>query len=226
KPERKPIARPALPPEPPRTYPPEAEVVELWAIAGPVNLDPDASRVLAWRSICPDAATRLDAVRVLDPRTHWTRLPSWARHKGATWLETGHRMLVPMYDLRGRFRSLRAWRIEQRSDGRPKRLPPAGHRAAGLAIANAPALAWLRRELCPMRIVLTEGEPDTLTATTHYQDPVLGLLSGTWKAGGFHRAVPRNCEVLVATHNDEAGDKYAAEVIESVTWAPVWRVYL
>lgn len=215
KPNRKPIARPALAPEPPRTYPPEAEVSELWTISGAVNLDADASRTLAFRRIDPDAATRLDAVRVLDPRTHWTRLPGWARYRGQFWTATGHRLLVPVFDPRGRMRSVRAWRVVDGSS--PKRLPPAGHLAAGLVMANPMAAAWLRREVCPVRLYVVEGEPDWLCASVTFGvgDAVVGIGSGSWTRD-FADRVPRETEVIVSTHADDAGDKYAAHVLETL----------
>src|SRR5690606_2268434 len=88
-------------------------------------------------------------------------LPDWARYRGRTWTETGHRLIVRAWDHDGRLRSVRAWRV---TDGdSPKRLPPAGKRAAGLVLANRTAVLMLRRLACPLTLVIVEGEPDWIS---------------------------------------------------------------
>jgi len=149
-------------------------------------------------------------------------LPDWARYGGSTWTSTGHRMLLRVYDHRGQFRSVRAWRV---IDGdTPKRLPPAGRRASALVLANRMALGMLRRQVCPLDLVIVGGEPDFLVACTAWRPgvAVIGIGSGSW-SDDFARAIPLRTRVVVATHNDKAGDRYAETVIETLGKRPIWR---
>ena len=120
-------------------------------------------------------------------------------------------------------RSLRAWRIGEGSA--PKRLPPAGHRANELVLANALGQTLLAGPSSVQRVICVEGEPDFLVrAVTNPGDAVLGVLSGSWTAR-FAFRIPFGCEVVVRTHADDAGDRYAQQIIESLTGrANVWRM--
>jgi len=215
--KREPIARPE--PQPEAEYPELAEVEALWRAAGPVAKDGGVVRMLAARGIDPSAADDVGAVRAIRAGQ---ALPPWAMFRGRTWLETGHRVIVRAWDSSGALRSVRAWRA---IDGdSPKRLPPAGKRAAGLVQANRLAVAMLRREACPRRLIIVEGEPDFVTWATRAQDAVIGIGSGSWTAE--HAAsVPIGTEVIVRTHCDPAGDRYAAHVIETLgEQRQVWRL--
>jgi hypothetical protein len=216
-PERKPVARPIFDPPPPKEYPPADEILELWNAAIPVDECPDASGYLVSRRICPVLASSRRLLRVLRSDTHWTRMPAWARHRGATWLQTGHRMLARAWDHNGKLRSLRAWRIVDRADDRPKRLPPSGHKAGGLVLANELAVKWLRGQVAAFRLIITEGEPDWVNAAVTFgaDDAVIGIGSGSWNES-FARRVHRGTEVIIATHADAAGDAYAEQVLESL----------
>jgi len=120
---------------------------------------------------------------------------------------------------------VRAIRIEGDEDS-PKRLPPAGHRAAGLVLADPLArlvLAGEARASWPAkpRIIVCEGEPDFLTWASRFSDAdeaapaVLGVLSGAWTLD--HAAkIPDGGHVLIDTDHDQAGDKYAAAVASSL----------
>lgn len=226
-PDRKPVAAPE--PQPEREYPPLDEVRDLWATCGPANDDPDVSALLVSRRIDPDAVTRMDLARALpqDGRLlgrgggnsgvlgGGRHLPSWAAYKGRSWADTGHRLILRAWDSRGGLRSVRSWRVVDGST--PKRLPPAGCKAAELVQANREAWLMLAGRACPMRLVIVEGEPDWLVASTALVrgDAVIGIGSGSWTED-FARRVPRGTEVIVATHADEAGDRYAAHVLETL----------
>ncbi len=202
-------------PEPEPEYPPIAEVERLWSEAGPVDADPDVAAYLDGRAIPATSVAARDVLRALRPAQP---LPRWARYRGdqeraRTWLESGHRILVRVWDHLGDLRSVRAWRIGD--DPTPKRLPPSGYRAGGLVLANGAAREVLRGAWGPCRVVIVEGEPDWALWCTRTGVPVIGVLSGSWTAELAAR-VPFGSEVLVRTHTDPAGDKYARQVIDSL----------
>ncbi len=212
----------AMPAEPQfeRDYPPAASIERFWDACTSASDDPGVSALLVSRRIDPDAVTRLDAARALAVETHWSDVPSWARFRGrreaaAPWTETGHRLILPVYDAAGAMRSVRAWLVTG-EQGVPKRLPPAGFKTGALVAANYRAVAMLRGEDRPSRVVIVEGEPDTLARSTlSPDDAVIGIMSGSWN-DGFSARVPFGCEVVVRTHLDPAGERYADEVIRSV----------
>jgi CHC2 zinc finger len=231
---------PALPLAPPREYPPIAEVRELWDSAVSVEADPDAWEWLRSRGVDPRRVFESGVARVLPLGT---KVPPWARYGAANWVATGHRLLIPVLDAAGTLRSVRACRIEEPRDCEvpegleleavrrlqaerpsvPKRLPPAGCKASGLVMANRLALLMLRGHACPVRLVVVEGEPDFFTHATHSEDAVLGIVSGSW-SDDFARAVPTGTRVFIRTHNDAAGDRYAATITDTLAQrCGVWR---
>jgi hypothetical protein len=75
----------------------------------------------------------------------------------------------------------------------------------------------------PRRLLVVEGEPDFLTHATRTYDAVIGLMSGSWSSK-FADTVPGGSEVVVRTHHDKAGDRYARAVIDSLRLrCLVWR---
>lgn len=211
---------PAPRPEPERDYPPVAEVNALWESALPVTDDTDASGTLVFRRIDPDRVAALNLARVLPSSSP---LPRWASYRGEPWTRTGHRLLVRAFDARGDLRSLRAWRVVVNNDA-PKRLPPAGHRAAELVVANRRARGMLLGLVRPRRLIVVEGEPDFVVASLHWpDDAVIGIGSGSWTPA-FAARVPRGADVIVRTHRDPAGERYAAHVTETIgERCLVWR---
>jgi hypothetical protein len=113
-------------------------------------------------------------------------------------------------------RSVRAWCVLAGKD--PKRVPPAGYRAAGLVLACPNAVAMLATARAPegtrARVVVTEGDPDFLTWATRYSDAsedapaIFGVVSGSWSTE-FAERIPVGSKVIVRTHADVAGDGYA-----------------
>lgn len=207
-------------PEPERDYPPLAEVVDLWLGAQPVTADDEACGMLEGRKIDPDGVSRIGAARALHPDTHRERLPAWAKFRGRlltskSWLATGHRLIVPVYDFTGAMRSVRAWLVTGEAN-LPKRVPPAGFRASGLVLANARALRWLRGDGSPSSIVVCEGEPDWLVrAITFPSEVIIGIGSGSWTPE-FAERVPYGSQVTILTHLDSAGERYADVIEKSV----------
>lgn len=211
---------PAPPPEPEPEYPPAREVFELWDTARPVTGDIEATALLVSRRIDPDRVAELDLARVLEPETHFTRIPRWACYRGnrpasASWLKTGHRMLVQVFDAAGEFRSVRAWQVKPSSED-PKRLPPSSHKSSGVVLANERAQRWLRGTSAPSMIVVCEGEPDWLVRSVLFpHETIVGIGSGSWTPE-FAERVPFGSQVVLMTHLDRAGDRYAEKVAESV----------
>lgn len=204
-----------------RTYPAREEVGALLKRTCDVADDPHARELVVRRGLVPSTIDDLGLARVIPPGGP---TPPWARFGGRSWMETGHRLVLPVVDAFGEIRSLRAWRV---FDGAtPKRLPPAGHRASGLVLAcpvTRAVLAGARDGLpCPLRIVVVEGEPDFLTWATRFSDAdvdaplVLGVLSGAWTRELANR-IPDGAVIAIRTHHDEAGERYATEIARSLS---------
>jgi hypothetical protein len=70
-------------------------------------------------------------------------------------------------------------------------------------------------------VFVVEGAPDFLTWAARYGDAaegapaIIGVIAGSWTEAIAGR-IPSGCRVLVMTHNDPAGDKYAAAIINSL----------
>lgn len=219
-PARRRAERPSPPPpEPEVEYPDAAEVTALWEAAGPVAEDTEASGAIVARRVDPVVVDELRLARAIIPGTE---LPRWARYRGEWWIETGHRLIVRAWDSEGQCRSVRAWRVSE-SDT-PKRLPPAGCRAAELVLANRQAVAMLLGRSRPRRLLVVEGEPDWLVASVTWCDAaVVGIGSGSWSKA-FAERVPDGTEVLIMTHADHAGERYAEQVAKTLgERARIWR---
>jgi hypothetical protein len=119
---------------------------------------------------------------------------------------------MPVFDSSGVMRSVRVARIGD-GDG-PKRLPPGGHKASELVLADIFGRAMLRGEVKPYRVTIVEGEPDMLSRASVTNDPhgcVLGIVSGSWTRA-FAERIPLAARVAIRTHVDEAGERYAQEI--------------
>jgi hypothetical protein len=211
---------------PPRTYPPSEQVSAFWGMCAPCSDDAEVASVLERRGLSASAIDDLGLARALPLDA---TLPPWARFRGqrertAPWTETGHRLVLPVYDARGCMRSVRAWCVRETED--PKRLPPAGHRSAGLVLACAAGVALLHTGNAPerrsLRIVIAEGEPDFLTWATHFSDAcidvpvVLGVVAGAWSEELAAR-IPLGARVIVRTHHDVAGNRYAESICRTLS---------
>lgn len=211
--------REVVTPEPERDYPDVEEVWDLLGSCARVDEDRGVWDWLLSRGLDPcDVAIR-DLALALPPSCQ--SLPPWARYRGRSWLETGHRVVVPMYDATGALRSVRAGRLADADS--PKRLPPTGHRVSGLVMADSMAREVLRAGAWPSwnhhrpRMVIVEGEPDFLTMATDVpvnagppRYGVIGICAGSLCEEVASR-IPQGCIVAVWTHADPAGDKYAAK---------------
>lgn len=221
-------AEPHLAPTPAFNYPDTAEVAALWASAGPISTDDQAAAYLAGRAIDPGAVDLYQLARVLPAAAS---APPWARCRGIPWPRS-HRLILPVVDHLGAVRSLRAWRLSPQGpeDDTPKRVAPAGKALAGLLLAcptarrmlaTGQAPSWAT-EAAPLDVLITEGEPDFLTWAARVSDAneappaVLGVVAGAWCEAIADR-IPDGSRVIIRTHQDPSGDRYAVEIRGSLT---------
>lgn len=142
-------------------------------------------------------------VRVLAPGAP---CPAWARFGRRLWSETGHRLLLPLFDVGGRAVSLVGRRV---GEERPKAVFPRGCEVKGLVMANHVARRWLAGLSEVREVVVVEGVTDFLTVAGMFEDvgAVIGVVEGAWTQPLADR-IPDDAEVMVATDLDPTGDKY------------------
>jgi hypothetical protein len=131
--------------------------------------------------------------------------------------------VVPLFDADGEIVSLhaRSVRMGEMPAGVPKGVSPTGHEIRGLVLADGLARQVLRTGLPdwwtaedPFRVLVVEGVPDFLAASLAGREDVadapaiIGVLSGSWSKALAAR-VPTGAILIVATHDDEAGEHYA-----------------
>lgn len=195
-------------------YPPLAEVGALWASCRPVNDVTAASGYLQFRGIDASVVAVRDLARALPAG----RLPAWARLGARSWVESGHRLVVPLFDALGRMRSVLARSIERSPT--LKSTAPRGFGRAGLLLADRLGRGMLEHgraprwwpEQQPFDIVVAEGEIDHLLwaarADRKAGPAVLSVVSGSWTSATAAR-IPLGAHVTIATDADAQGDKYA-----------------
>jgi hypothetical protein len=223
-----PKAPPPPPPPPPIPRPRivEESLTQLWERSTPVDADPEVASWLVSRGLSPATVADLDLARALPV----DGLDRWAAFRGTPW-SRGWRCVFRCFDEAGRLASLRARWV------RPEPPPPgtdkAGAAAGGAGSAGGAVLAcglgrqvlqrgrapswWPREQL--FAAVVVEGEPDWLTWACRSSGPtspaVFGVYNGSWSPELAAR-VPDGARVAVRTHHDEAGDRYARTVSESL----------
>ena len=189
-----------------------AEVLAWWARMVPLERDPDAvawiaSRGLSAAAVADDDLARALPVGVLD-----------AYHR------RGFRVVLPCYSATGEIVSLRFRRIEA-GEG-PKEIVLKGTHAKGAVLASPEARRLLRDATAEARapIVIAEGVPDFLTFATAYGDAcearpaMFGIWSGAWSIDHARR-LPIGATVIVATHADDAGDRYDDAILTTLAEA-------
>jgi hypothetical protein len=186
--------------------------LDLWSQCCKVGSNVDVKNMLTARGLDASRVEALNLVRSL-PRSG--PLPPWASFGKRNWRTTGHRAIVRTFDNTGQLSGVRAWRVIDNDT--PKRLPPAGCRSAGLVLADRLGWCALTGKHRPDVLWIVEGEPDWLA--TALRQPgghgVWGIGSGSWSEGFAEKA--RQCNiVMVATHPDDAGDRYADEIIRGL----------
>lgn len=211
-------------------YPPRGEVLALWSQCDPLNSDAECAAYLKSRGVHNLAeVAEHDAARALRPGAS---MPGWASYGGRTWEQTGHRIIVPLYDFVGNLTSVLARTVDvdkQRVDR--KSVGAKGYQRRGLVIAGSYGLHMLvkgnSRSMhgdANFTLTIAEGEKDTLRfiadgadgeVTEDYRPiackGVLGIVSGAFTRDIASR-VPSGSHVVLATDADEAGDKYAEQI--------------
>lgn len=192
----------------------------VWDSSQPISVDSDAVSMLDGRGIDSYRVERRNLARVLPPAD--VPLPKWTAFGRRSWRTTGHRLLVRAFDCHGNLKSLRAWRVTEGET--PKRLPPMGCKSAGLVLADRLAYLGLTGQSYASVLWIVEGEPDWLAASLAAPGghAVVGIGSGSWSDELAKKCREFRC-VMVATHPDEAGDRYAGLVTSSVPRAIRWR---
>ena len=211
------------PPAPDPVRPPLEEVADVWDRAGPVTADPEVAAWLRGRGLDPARVQDMDVARAIRPDA---ALPRWARCRGVPWIRGGFRIIVQGWSALGTMESVHARCILKTPptapDGSalPKGAWPASGpgSASGLIMANGLALQLLRGQWTegePLRVVIAEGVPDFLTWSCCQPDLVIfGVTAGSWKEEHAAR-LPDGSRVVIWTHADPAGDKYATKVAET-----------
>lgn len=71
----------------------------------------------------------------------------------------------------------------------------------------------------PFDVVITEGEPDFLTHATRSEGSaapaVVGVVASAWSSAVADR-LPGDARIVIRTHRDAAGDRYAADIRSSL----------
>lgn len=218
-----PLPAPTTTPAAPLEYPTD-DALALWAACVAVKDDDDVCRYLS----APRAEGGRGIVNAADLPTHVARAlppdvqPAWTMHRpdpampAATWAETGHRLVLPLCDASGKHRSVLARAIVPT----PRKSSAKGRRT-GLVLANGRARHVLRgNPLKPTsdgerRIIIAEGEIDWLTWVAQGGETVIGVTSGSWTPELVAR-LPDGAVLVVRVHGDDAGRKYAQEILDSV----------
>jgi len=213
-------------------YPPRDEVETFWDGCRPVWQDCDAMAYLESRQI--HDARRLaehDCVRVLP----WdATCPAWAHCGERAWADSGHRLIVPLYDWQGRMRSVIGRSLERQP--RVKSSGAKGFQRRGLVMAGTYGLEMLRvgpmahmHRLEQFRLSVYEGEVSFLRGISQapydcvieedYRPAAfrgaLGIFSGSFTRDVASR-VPSGSVVVLRTDDDEPGRKYAEQIQASI----------
>lgn len=237
-PPPRPLPR-AAPPAP-RPYPESARLAELLSYGTWAATDSESGRRWLEETIPtyrPGSDLPRHLVRILPTRREIVdrygiravkgapRLPSWARWRGRSWVDAGYRILIPLYDCRGRVRSVRARHIAgaNRPSGAPKGVSPAGRSVAGLVFSNGWGAEALAGRHSPHSVYLVEGGTDCLAASIA-SDPlerraIYGVISGGWTPEHGARLAAMCSDatrITIDTDPDPAGDTYADRIAETI----------
>lgn len=238
RPERKVKAK-----APPR-YPPVEDVA--WLLAQCVRVDRDPI-VAAWltqeRRLHPTAVAAVTTALALPTGT---LCPPWAtfakndkRAYDLPWSDTRFRCLFPLFDRDGVPRSVIARyagipRNTGKKNGGLKSAAARDHERRGLVLADVNGQRLLAGYVpsAPLRVIVCEGEMDVAAFSTcavnRRQEAlaVFGVFNGSWTREIVER-IPDRATVLIATHLDPDGHKYAAEIERSLAGRSVqlqrWR---
>lgn len=132
-------------------------------------------------------------------------------------------VVIPAYDGRGHLQSLHGLAVD---DEAPRKTTwPKGAEARELLFADDKAVAWMQgKGPEPGRLLVAEGGTDYLSAAARAAPDtyVLAVCSGSARALALLPSL-QSATVVVATDNDETGDRYAREVAQALQPYPVHR---
>jgi hypothetical protein len=224
-------ARPTPPPrprlvEPAPSRPARAELDAFARLLVPVTDDEEVSTWLrVEREINPEAVAERHLARALPTGAE---CPRWAHFRGRPW-SLGWRCIVPMVDETGAICGFRArWSrmvpppLEDGKSGTKTAAMACGQGSAkGAVFADMQARAMFRAGPAapPARLVIVEGEPDVFTWACQYGDEASVGVIGVWSGGWTDRLaarIPDRSRLVVRTHHDADGNRYADEVIASL----------
>ena len=204
---------------------PRERAAALWQACGRVDGDDECRAYLESRGIDAAEVSRLDLARALpvEHRPRWTVHAPTKGGPAATWAETGYRLVLPLWTVRGELGNVTARPLYRPADG-AKKSTSAGPRS-GLTMADTRAWIALAQDGpassrgTPI-VIVAEGEPDYLEiASWRWLDGarpmVLGTFSGGWSQPLADR-IPDGSRVVAVTHDDDAGDGYAAQIAASI----------
>lgn len=236
-----PIERPAIAytPPPPRSLEPVVErapaheVAAFWEACRAVSLTSDAGRYLASRGLMGPGLHGVDPMRWADVvREAPGALPSPVDWWTGAWLRRWP-LVFPAFDGHGRLASIQARAVDRSAE--PKTRWPYRRNASGLLFADVMGVGFLRNRTEGVSVdgleavVVAEGATDTLKLARVVEAAdatlaVLGYVAGSRKAleqVGWPVTLP----CIVATDDDEVGDRYADEVRQALDWRiPVYRM--
>jgi 5S rRNA maturation endonuclease (ribonuclease M5) len=234
--ERPSIAYTPPPPPSPQTVierPPAHELATLWNACGPVSLVSSAGRYLASRGLMGQGLHGVDPMRWADVvREAPAALPAPVEWWTGAWLRRWP-LVFPAYDGNGRLASIQARAIDRTAE--PKTRWPYRRSASGLLFADVMGVGFLRSRADGVSVegldgvVIVEGATDTLkmARVVEAADATLAVLG--YAAGSKHALAQLDCPLtvpfIVATDDDEVGDRYAREVRQALDWrVPVFRM--
>lgn len=196
--------------------PPKGEVLDIWHKSSPVYDSDELVPLLEERDLDPGELTERDLCRRIK-RGH---LPRWAQRGLKPWNEDGYLCLFPLYDHQGQLTSLHPRRMS-REAARPKGASPLGFEVGGLAFLDFLGRALLDGSSEITRLIIAEGAPDYLTASLTFgelntETAVMGVISGSWTPS-MASQVPTPVEVIIATHEDQAGERFARAIAETLS---------
>lgn len=232
----------------PKEPPKQSEVARLWNRCVSVLEDDEVCAWLRTRKIDP---VRVDADNLALALPKGAReLPGWAKSKiggaWASWAESGHRLVLPLVDVRGSLRSVLARDVTERHREK-KSLSPLGHARKGFfmrdpaarlvlwpeqARDDVPELAGPERwhdDAPGRRIVIVEGEKKYLQVATYPSDAdphapaTIGIFSGSWTdelaaliPNGWHVRIEVDPDGIPEGPGAGGGARYATTILRSL----------
>lgn len=200
--------RPAPAPEP-RRLAPVADLAAFLRRCTPAHLDVEVADYLRGRGIDPAKAPAGAVPRDLSA-------PFWPRAWSSTW-----RCVVPAFDVTGKLQNVHARAVVPTTEGKTRWA--SGLEASGLFFANNAGRRFLRGELRPSMLLISEGLPDFLDASAQLPEgaPVLSVESGSPPALAAIYPLLRGVNVFLATHHDPTGvQRYESQIAQAIAPHP------